>query len=126
LEVPKLSGFCLPGRREVLTRLGALDERIGPGFFDDDDLCVRARQAGFLLLVAADVFVHHFGGRTFLGLGIDTAWQMEANLERFRTKWGPGATTGYRRVDLPAAGLPAPATPKGRPRRSLTMIVRNE
>ena len=38
---------------------------VGLGFFDDDDLCVRARQAGFQLLVALNVFVHHFGSRMF-------------------------------------------------------------
>jgi hypothetical protein len=36
----------------VLERIGAFDERFETGFFEDDDLCVRAREAGFRLLVA--------------------------------------------------------------------------
>jgi GT2 family glycosyltransferase len=41
-----------------------LHERFGAGFFDDDDLSVRAVRAGFRLLLAQDVFVHHYGSRT--------------------------------------------------------------
>src|SRR5207302_655298 len=65
VQVERLTGFCLLARRDVLQRIGGFDEQYGTGFFYDDDLCVRARQAGFRLLVALNVFVHHFGSRTF-------------------------------------------------------------
>src|SRR5262249_47987764 len=56
LVVERLVGFCLLVRRDVLERLGGgLDEQFALGFFEDDDLCVRARAAGFRLLVALDV-----------------------------------------------------------------------
>ena len=48
----KLSGFCLLMTRAVYQAIGGLDERFGLGFFDDDDLAVRARRAGFELAVA--------------------------------------------------------------------------
>ena len=64
-NVRKLSGFCLLMKRVVYDMIGGLDERFGIGFFDDDDLAERARRAGFLLAVANDLFVHHFGSRTF-------------------------------------------------------------
>src|SRR5262249_41695239 len=69
LQVERLLGFCLLLRREVFEQLGGLDERFGLGFFEDDDLCVRVREAGLRLLVAQGVFIHHFGSRTFAGLG---------------------------------------------------------
>jgi GT2 family glycosyltransferase len=69
--VHKLSGFCLLMKRAVYDTIGGLDERFGFGFFDDDDLAERARRAGFQLAVAVDLFVHHFGSRTFAGNGID-------------------------------------------------------
>src|SRR5262249_51140068 len=87
LPVERLTGFCLLARREVLGRLGGFDERYGLGFFDDDDLCVRARKAGLTLLVSQDVFVHHFGSRTFRALGIDCASRLAENFQRFRAKW---------------------------------------
>jgi GT2 family glycosyltransferase len=89
--VPKLSGFCLLMKRAVYTQIGGLDERFGLGFFDDDDLAERARRAGFELAVAHDLFVHHFGSRTFVGNGIDAGKLLGENARRFADKWGlPG------------------------------------
>jgi GT2 family glycosyltransferase/predicted Zn-dependent protease len=132
LRVERLTGFCLLARRDVLHRVGGLDEGYGAGFFEDDDLCVRVRQAGFQLLVALDVFVHHFGSRTFTALGIDCARQLDENFARFQAKWGPEHSAGYR---LPAAAGPEPGTHSAaptapaaaaRPRVSLCLIVKNE
>jgi O-antigen biosynthesis protein len=86
--VPKLSGFCLLMKRAVYDKIGGLDERFGLGLFDDDDLAERARWAGFDLAVAHDLFMHHFGSRTFLGNGIDIDGLLEANARRFAAKWG--------------------------------------
>jgi len=97
-RVDRLTGFCLLVRREVFEQVGQFDEQFGLGFFDNDDLCVRAREAGFQLLLAEDVFVHHFGNRTFLGLGIDCTKQIVSNFERFKNKWGSERAAGYRLV----------------------------
>ncbi len=79
--------------------IGGLDERFGLGFFDDDDLAERARRAGFGLAVAHDLFVHHFGSRTFVGNGIDAETLLEENARRFAAKWGHETPRG-RRVSL--------------------------
>ena len=97
--VPKLSGFCLLMKRAVYEAIGGLDERFGLGFFDDDDLAERARRAGFELAVAHDLFVHHFGSRTFVGNGIDSGRLLEENAARFAAKWGNSVPRG-RRVAL--------------------------
>jgi glycosyltransferase involved in cell wall biosynthesis/Tfp pilus assembly protein PilF len=109
LTVDRLIGFCLLIRREVLDQVGGFDERFGLGFFDDDDLCLRARQAGFRLAVALGVFVHHFGSRTFAGLGIDCPRQLQDNFARFRDKWGADHCAGYH--------LPEPEPPESAPRQ---------
>ena len=83
----KLSGFCLLMKRAVYDKIGGLDERFGLGLFDDDDLAERARRAGFELAVAHDLFVHHFGSRTFLGNGIDIDGLLKENAMRFAAKW---------------------------------------
>jgi GT2 family glycosyltransferase/tetratricopeptide (TPR) repeat protein len=132
LEVERLTGFCLLARRDVLDRIGGFDERYGLGFFDDDDLSVRARQAGFRLLVVQDVFVHHFGSRTFTALGIDCRAQLRENFERFRAKWGEEHAAGYRLPEGPtavAANVPLTGLEGGtgpRPRVSLCLIVKDE
>jgi len=102
--VPKLSGFCLLMRRVVYETIGGLDEQFGLGFFDDDDLAVRARQAGFELAVAHDLFVHHYGSRTFAGNGINTGKLIDENERRFADKWGLPAPRGQRVVLRPFTG----------------------
>jgi GT2 family glycosyltransferase len=132
LEVDRLTGFCLLLRREAFERVGGFDVGYGLGFFDDD-LSVRARQAGFRLLVAQDVFVHHFGSRTFTGLGVDCPKQLQDNFARFRDKWGEehaagydlSRGTGFRSCHSQPTG--SEPCPRGeRPRVSLCLIVRNE
>ncbi len=83
---------------------------LGLGFFDDDDLAERARRAGFELAVAHDLFVHHFGSRTFVGTGVDAARLLDENAARFAVKWGDSVPRGVR-VGLRAfsAGALTPA-----------------
>jgi GT2 family glycosyltransferase/tetratricopeptide (TPR) repeat protein/SAM-dependent methyltransferase len=135
----RLIGFCLLIRREVVNRIGLLDERFGIGCFEDDDYCRRALRAGFRAVIARDSFVHHFGGRTFLGSGVDFAGLMERNQELFRSKWEeadrpPEAATPPRAGDPEPA--PSPFTVRVAPgggllleraviRLSLCMIVRD-
>jgi glycosyltransferase involved in cell wall biosynthesis/tetratricopeptide (TPR) repeat protein len=92
LRATRLDGFCLLVRREVLERLGNFDERYGLGCLAEDDLCVRAQEAGVQLLVALNVLVHHFGGRTFAALGLDRKRQWQAGYDLFVAKWGPERT----------------------------------
>jgi GT2 family glycosyltransferase len=106
LTVPKLSGFCLLMKRAVYDAVGGLDERFGIGFFDDDDLAERARRAGFALAVAHDLFVHHFGSRTFAGNGVDAERLLEENARRFTDKWGLPQMPGRRVALQPFADRP--------------------
>jgi GT2 family glycosyltransferase len=111
---PKLSGFCLLLKRRVLEAVGGLDERFGIGFFDDDDLALRVRQAGYDLAVAHDLFVHHFGSRTFAGAGIDIEALLQENQARFAAKWGQAAGIDRaQRVALtPWTGSDGPRGPR--------------
>jgi glycosyltransferase involved in cell wall biosynthesis len=80
-------GFCLFIKRELLDHIGLLDERFGIGLFDDDDLSLRTRRAGYRLLYTHGVFVHHFGSKTFQALGVDAGQMLDRNWEQFRDKW---------------------------------------
>ena len=62
----RLGGFCLIVKREVLDKIGpAFEEHSDLGLFDTDILSAKARQVGYSLAVCRDLFVHHFGTRTF-------------------------------------------------------------
>ena len=91
LTTDKLSGFCLLMTRAVYDAVGGLDERFGLGLFDDDDLGLRVQKAGFGLVVAQDVFVHHYGNRSMVGNGVDAEALMARNQLTFLAKWGPEA-----------------------------------
>jgi hypothetical protein len=97
-------------RREVCDAVGGLDERFGLGFFDDDDLVLRARRASFELAVARDLFLHHFGSRTFAGNAINAERLLEENAKRLAEKWRHGAARGQRVALQPWSNEPgAPA-----------------
>ena len=83
----RLIGFCLLIRRSLIEEIGVLDERFGIGCFEDDDYCRRALRVGYRAVIARDAFVHHFGGRTFVGSGVDFAAVMRENEGKFREKW---------------------------------------
>jgi len=67
VETERLGGFCLLIKRHVLDKIGAgLDEWTDLSLFDTDILSAKARQAGFTLACCRDLFIHHFGTRTFV------------------------------------------------------------
>ena len=61
----KLGFFCVAMRRTLPEKIGLLDEKFGIGMFEDDDYCIRAKQAGFTLAVVEDCFVYHKGSVSF-------------------------------------------------------------
>jgi O-antigen biosynthesis protein len=65
METERLGGFCLMLKREVLNRIGSLDQWSDLGLFDTDMLSAKTREAGYTLAVCRDLFIHHFGTRTF-------------------------------------------------------------
>lgn len=84
----RVVGFCMLIKREVINKIGGLDEQFGLGNFEDDDFCLRAKLAGFQTWIAKDCFVHHFGNRTFHAIGLDYNQSLEKNWEIFKEKWG--------------------------------------
>lgn len=56
-----LIGFCMLVRKDVIDKVGLLDEIFGIGGNDDLDYSIRIRQAGYKLKVNRYSFVHHLG-----------------------------------------------------------------
>lgn len=87
IPVDRLVGFCLLFRRELVEAVGELDESFGSGNFEDDDFCLRAALAGYGCVIAGDVFIHHYGSRSFTANRIDYARAMASNRARYDAKW---------------------------------------
>jgi GT2 family glycosyltransferase len=85
-ETEMLGFFCVAMRRDVIERVGVLDEDFGLGFYEDDDYCMRARHAGYKLICAEDVFVYHRGGGSFSGLGRGVRKIMKENRKKLENK----------------------------------------
>lgn len=63
---PLLNGFCTLIRREAFLALGGFNEAAFPqGYGEENDLCVRAAAAGYKLVVADHVYVHHAKSASF-------------------------------------------------------------
>jgi GT2 family glycosyltransferase/tetratricopeptide (TPR) repeat protein len=84
----RLVGFLMMIRRELIEQIGGFDPIFGPGNYDDDDYCLRARLAGYRLLIADDVFVHHYGSMSFNKKPEAFARLLEVNRRLFAAKWG--------------------------------------
>jgi tetratricopeptide (TPR) repeat protein len=80
--------------------------------------------------VAHDLFVHHFGSRTFVGAGVDAAALLAENRDKFAAKWELDGPVGQLVTLRPWGGGRRSPPDSGPDRRrakiSLTMIVRDE
>jgi len=63
IETQWVSGACLAVRREVILHVGLLDERFQL-YFEDNDWCLRARQAGWKVVYDPRFPVTHLGGQS--------------------------------------------------------------
>ncbi len=63
IPVTRLIGFCLAISGDLIREIGYLDESFTHGLYEDDDYCLRARKAGYRVLLDASTFVEHGGPR---------------------------------------------------------------
>ena len=63
--VPVVMGFCMLLTRAAIDAVGLLDEAFGLGYGEEVDLCLRARAAGFVSVLADDLYVWHKGKASF-------------------------------------------------------------
>jgi len=89
LYFPRVAFLCTLIKKEVIDKIGGLDERFSPGNYEDDDYCLRAQLAGFKTVIVKDVFIHHYGSKSFKADGGDKYSKiLEINKQKFIDKWG--------------------------------------
>lgn len=84
----KLIGFCMLMKREVVDKVGFLDEIFSPGMCEDSDYSIRIMQAGYRLMLCQNVFIHHFGSTSFGDMPEQRQKLWNRNRALFEEKWG--------------------------------------
>ena len=64
LEVDYANGACFLINKDVISRIGLLDEGYSPIYFEEADYCARARQAGFKIIYTGKTKLIHYTSLT--------------------------------------------------------------
>ena len=111
LEVNWIIGFCMAFKREVYDKVGPFDESLWPCSGEEIDFCFRAREDGYRVGIANDVYVHHAGSKTFTEMQhngqVNYAEVCKRNDAHLAEKWGDD----YWHRQLVEDAEPGKATP---------------
>jgi GT2 family glycosyltransferase len=91
-EVQWVIGFCMAFKRVLFDEIGEFDESLWPCSGEEIDFCLKARNAGHRVGIAEDVYVHHYGSRTFMDLQqageVDYREVCNRNDKHLAKQWG--------------------------------------
>lgn len=98
IETNQCLWFCVLVKREVLEKIGCLDEIYGMGGYDDADFAMRAHKAGYKCVTARGAYVYHKWHTSFKKAG-KREELVRKNQKIFFDKWGK-----YLRIAYPIPG----------------------
>lgn len=91
-EVNWVIGFCMAFKKVVWEDIGDFDTTLWPCTGEEIDFCLRAKEKGFKIGIARDIYVHHEGSVTFKDMEragqLDYAKVCKQNDEYLAEKWG--------------------------------------
>jgi GT2 family glycosyltransferase len=87
ISVNRVIGFCMLIKRDVLFKVGVLDEMFGPGGYEDYDYCMRVKYEGYDIVIALDTFIFHIGGKGYSSNDMDYTSLRAKNIELLIDKW---------------------------------------
>ncbi len=64
LDVDHFMGACIIIKKEVIKKIGGLDEIFSPFLFEDSDFCLRAKRVGFEIKVLTSIKIIHKKSKT--------------------------------------------------------------
>ncbi len=83
-----LIGFALMVKRNVLEKIGLLDEVFSPGNFEDTDWGMRIQLAGYTNLLCYNSFIYHYGSAAFSKDEKKYSNLLQNNKNKFIDKYG--------------------------------------
>lgn len=86
MEMNQCFGFCMLIKRDLIDKIGYLDEAFGIGGFDDTDYSMRAHKAGYRSVCVHDSYVYHKQHVSFSAMGDRKKLVAKGEAEYFR-KW---------------------------------------
>jgi GT2 family glycosyltransferase len=87
MELDHCTGGCLLIKREIIEKIGTLDEAYGQGYYEDNDFSRRAQKAGYRCLRLLDTYVwHHIEGS--FKQDPERGEKRRKNEALYRSRWG--------------------------------------
>lgn len=83
----RVVALCMLIKRDLMDKIGGFDPLFGLGYFEDDDYCLRSFLSGYKNVIAQDVFIYHFGSRTFRENKRLKNYFLRTNWQKFKEKW---------------------------------------
>ncbi|MBU0880757.1 MAG: glycosyltransferase family 2 protein [Candidatus Omnitrophica bacterium] len=87
MEMNQCQGFCMLVKRELIDKIGVLDESYGVGGYDDTDYSIRAHKAGYRSVSIRDSYVYHRIHGSFDEAG-NREEVVKRNRDIYYKKWG--------------------------------------
>lgn len=94
IETNQCLGFCMLIKRELIEKIGILDDVFGMGGFDDTDFSMRAHKAGYKCVSACDAYVYHKWHTSFKKAG-NREELVRRNEKIFFNRWGKFLRIAY-------------------------------
>ena len=93
-ELDSCKGFCMFIKREVVEKIGLFDEIYRMGYFEEKDFSRRAREAGYICVMAKTSFVYHKDRLSFDKMnGRDELFK--GNEAIYNRKWGRSLSVAF-------------------------------
>ncbi|MBS3064850.1 MAG: glycosyltransferase family 2 protein, partial [DPANN group archaeon] len=83
--VDVITGACFLTSRDLWNKLGGFDKIYSPGYFEDTDYCLRAKELGYSTIYCGEAILYHYQSKSFSGG--PTKEHFGRNHEIFKQRW---------------------------------------
>lgn len=98
-DIKVLAMYCAVLKKEIVDKIGLLDENYERGMFEDDDYSMALKKAGYKIICAEDVFIHHFWRASFKKINNKEYKRIfEKNKKYYEQKWNTIWTPHRKRI----------------------------